>query len=60
MWKDVCRTCGRQIWNGVPKEVSEKEVPEQQAPTPPAVSEAPITEITPEEILKIHKESLKE
>jgi len=25
MWKDKCHICGRQIWNGVPKEISEKE-----------------------------------
>ncbi len=38
------------------KEVSE-EAPKQQVPTPPAISKVPITEITPEEILKMHKES---
>jgi hypothetical protein len=39
------------------KEASEKEAPKQQAPPPPVVSKAPITEITPEEILEMHKES---
>jgi hypothetical protein len=39
------------------KEVSEKEAPKQQAPPPPVVPKAPVTEISPEEILKMHKES---
>ncbi len=25
MWKDKCHICGRQVWNGVPKEIREKE-----------------------------------
>ncbi len=41
------------------KEVSEKEVPKQQAPTPtpPVVLKPPVIELTPKEILKMHKET---
>ncbi len=39
------------------KEASEKEAPKQQASPPPVAPKAPITEITPEEILEMHKES---
>jgi hypothetical protein len=41
------------------KEITEKEVPKQQAPTPPpsVVSKPPVIELTPEEILKMHKET---
>ncbi len=44
------------------KEVSELEIPKQELPKPeaatqPVVSKAPITEITPEEILRMHKET---
>jgi hypothetical protein len=40
-------------------EYEEKEVPKQQAPTPtpPVVSKPPVIELTPEEILKMHKET---
>ncbi len=39
------------------EEVSQEELPEQQAPTPPVVSKPPTIELTPEEILKIRKET---
>ncbi len=41
------------------KEVIQEELPEQQAPTPipPVVSKPPSIELTPEEILKMHKET---
>ncbi len=40
------------------KEVIQEELPEQQVPTPtPVVPKPPVIEITPEEILKLHKET---
>ncbi len=39
------------------KEVIQEELPEQQAPTPPVIPKPPSIELTPEEILKMHKET---
>lgn len=41
----------------IQKQETKQESPEPEAPTPPIASKAPSTELTQEEILKIHKET---
>lgn len=55
--EDVKTLLGSLKVNYKEKEVFQEELPEQQAPTPtpPVASKAPTTELTPEEILKMHK-----